>query len=237
MSKKQKKPVDKIIFVAGSGLTRSFIRYVAGLTGKPDPRICFIPAATGDNPVVILDWYANCEDLPVRPFVLRTFINSTTTDLSFHEQIMSMDAIVVGGGNTLNMIALWKVHGIDKILRKAYNKGIVLSGGSAGSLCWFSAGSTDSRPKKLSIVEGLHFLKFSHSPHYHKEPARRPLYHQLILSNKLRPGFACDDQAGLLFVNGSMKKSISLNDENNNYFVSVKNGNIHEKLLPAEIII
>jgi peptidase E len=147
-----------------------------------------------------------------------------------------MDAIIVGGGNTLNMIAIWKVQGIDAALKKAYDSGIVLAGGSAGSLCWFTAGSTDSRPKELTIVEGLNFLNYSHSPHYLREAARRPLYHELILSGKLKPGYACDDQAGLLFVNGVMKKSVSLNAENKNYFVSVKDGKIHEELLPAEII-
>lgn len=149
---------------------------------------------------------------------------------------MSMDAIVVSGGNTLNMLAIWKAHGIDTLLRKAYENGIILTGGSAGSLCWFTGGSTDSRPKELSIVEGLSLLDFSHSPHYLREPARRPLYHQLILNKKLKPGYACDDMAGLLFVNGKLKKSVSMNAENNSYFVSVKEGKIIEELLPAEII-
>lgn len=227
---------DKTIFVAGGGLNKTYIKYVASLTNKPDPKICFIPTATGDNPNGIINWYTNCEDLPLLPYVLRTFINSSTTLKTFEEVIMSMDAIIVGGGNTLNMIALWKVHGIDTVLRNAYNKGIIMAGGSAGSLCWFTGGSTDSRPKELTIVEGLGFLNYSHSPHYLREAGRRPLYHQLILNNKLKAGYACDDQAGLLFVNGIMKKSVTLNKENKNYFVFIKDGKIHEELLPAEII-
>ena len=149
---------------------------------------------------------------------------------------MSMDAIVVSGGNTLNMLTIWKAHGIDTLLRKAYDKGIILAGGSAGSLCWFTGGSTDSRPKELTIVEGLSFLNFSHSPHYLRESGRRPLYQQLILSGKLKFGYACDDMAGLLFINGVMKKSVTMNSNNNNYFVSAKEGKIIEELLPAEII-
>ena len=227
---------DKTIFVTGGAFDQPYIKYVAELTGKPDPKICFVPTATGDNPSSIARWYSICEDLPLRAYVLRSFINSTSSPKTFEEIIMSMDAIVVSGGNTLNMLAIWKAHGIDTLLRKAYENGIILAGGSAGSLCWFTGGSTDSRPKALSIVEGLSLLDFSHSPHYLKEPARRPLYHQLILNNKLKPGYACDDMAGLLFVNGKLKKSVSMNAENNNYFVSVKEGKIIEELLPAEII-
>ncbi len=227
---------NKTIFVTGGNFSKTYISYVASLTGKTDPKICFIPTATGDSPNAILNWYANCEDLQVRPYVLRAYINSNTTPKSFEEILMSMDAIIVGGGNTLNMIAIWKAQGIDVVLKKAYDKGIIMGGGSAGSLCWFNAGSTDSRPKELTIVEGLGFLNFSHSPHYLRELNRRPLYHKLILSGELKPGYACDDRAGLLFVNGVMKKSVTLDAENKNYFVSVKDGKIHEELLPAEII-
>jgi len=231
-----KKPMDKIIFVAGGGLNKTYINYVAGLTNKTNPKICFVPTATGDSPNTILNWYANCEDLPIRPYVMRSFINSNTTLQSFEETIMSMDAIIVGGGNTLNMMAIWKVQGIDVALRKAYEKGIILAGGSAGSLCWFTAGSTDSRPKELTIVEGLGILNFSHSPHYLEESGRRPLYHQLILSGKLKAGYACDDRAGLLFVNGVVKKSVTQDENHHNYFVSLKDGKIDEQLLPAEMI-
>lgn len=230
------KKAGKTIFVTGGSFGRPYIQYLALLTNKPDPKICFIPTASADNAQSIANWYANCEDLPVKPYVLRTFINSSPNQKSFEEIIMSMDAIVVGGGNTLNMIAIWKAQGIDTVLKKAYDKGIILSGGSAGSLCWFTGGSTDSRPKTLTLVECLGFLNYSHSPHYHAEPARRPLYHNSILSGSLKAGYACDDRAGLLFINGTMKKSVSLDATNNNYFVSVADGKIKEELLPAEII-
>jgi len=231
-----KKQVDKTIFIYGGGMNKSFINYVAGLTHKPNPKICFIPTASADNPNSIVNWYTNCEDLLVRPYVMKTFINSSPTQKTFEEIIMSMDAIMVGGGSTLNMIAIWKAQGIDTVLKKAYDKGIILAGGSAGSLCWFTGGYSDSRPKKLSIVYGLSFLNFSHCPHYHSEPARKPLYYQAIADGKLKEGYACDDMAGLLFLNGKLTKSLSLNADNNNYFISVENGKIKEQLLPAEII-
>lgn len=230
------KNINKTIFVTGGSFGKQYILYVASLTNKTNPKICFIPTASADNAGGIANWYATCEDLPVKPYVLRTFINSNPDQKTFEEIIMSMDAIIVGGGSTLNMMAIWKAQGIDTVLRKAYNKGIILSGGSAGSLCWFTGGSTDSRPKQLSLVECLGFLNYSHSPHYHAEPARRPLYHNYILSGTLKPGYACDDRAGLLFINGVMKRSVSLDANNNNYFVSLVDGKIKEELLPAEII-
>jgi len=235
----QEKPsIDKIICVSGSMSIDSkvFIKYIAALTGKSNPRICYVPTASADNPYGIVEWYSTCVDLNVRPYVLRTFLNADPSQQTFEETILSMDAIVVGGGSTLNMLGIWKVQGIDTVLRKAYEKGIVLAGGSAGSLCWFTGGYSDSRPKKLTIIDGLAFLNYSHCPHYHSEPARKPLYWQAVLDGKLKEGYACDDYSALVFVNGVMKKSVSLNKENNNYFISVVNGKIREEMLPAEII-
>src|SRR5580698_9297000 len=102
--------------------------------------------------------------------------------------------------------------GIDTVLRKAYNKGIVLAGGSAGSLCWFNAGYSDSRPKALSIINGLGFLPFSHCPHYHSELTRKPLYVAALLEGKMTPGYACDDKAGVLFLNEKYSRSVSLDN-------------------------
>jgi dipeptidase E len=228
--------IEKRILVTGGVFNQQYIKYLATLTGKSNPKILFIPTATGDNPININRWYTNCEDLAVRPYVLRTYIASTTSPKSFEEIIMDMDAIVVGGGNTLNMIAIWKAHSIDKLLKKAYDKGIIMAGGSAGSLAWFNGGSTDSRPKELTIVECLGFLNYSHSPHYFNEKTRKPLYEKLILSKKMGPGYACDDMAGLLFVNGEMRKSITIDASQKSYFVSLKDGKINEEVIKAELI-
>jgi dipeptidase E len=229
--------VDKIILVSGSmSNDKAFIKYVAELTKKVNPKICYVPTASADNANSMVNWFINCADLPVRPFVMRTFLNSSPSQQTFEELIMSMDAIIVGGGSTLNMLGIWKMQGIDTLLKKAYDKGVVLGGGSAGSLCWFTGGYSDSRPKQLSIINGLAFLNFSHCPHYHSEPSRRPLYWQAILDGKLKEGYACDDKSALLFVNGALRKSVSFDKENNNYFISVENGKIKEQLIPAEII-
>jgi peptidase E len=227
----------RTIFAYGGGFTKEFMRYVIKLTGKENPKVCFMGAATGDNANVIAGWYAVCEDLPMRPYVQRVYVASYTDKKTFEENLLSMDAIVVGGGNTLNMMAIWKAQGIDTVLREAYNKGIVLTGGSAGSLCWFQGGTTDSRPKDLSIVHGLGLIPTSHCPHYHSEPLRKPLYFDNILKGKLSPGYAIDDKAGILFENEKYVRSVAMDDKNNTYYVSVVNGQVDEKQLPVSEIL
>lgn len=224
------------IFATGGDMNETFMKYIIDLTKKSDPKICFIPTAGADNPYAINWWYEMCLKLPMKPSVLRTFINSSPEQSTFEAILLSMDAVVVGGGNTLNMMAIWKAQGIDTILMKAYRKGIIMSGGSAGSLCWFKMGITDSRPQKLSVVDCLGFIDASHCPHFTSEPSRRPLYEKLILENKIMPGYALDNQAALLFRDGRLEKAVSLNKENSAYYISVKNGKLDTKKLETEII-
>ena len=152
------------------------------------------------------------------------------------EIFLSMDAIIVGGGNTLNMLAIWNAQGIDKVLKEAWDRGIVLGGGSAGSLCWFEEGTTDSRPKELTKIECLGFLKGSHSPHYDAEPERRPTYQNLIRTRVLKPGYAVDNNAAIYFEDNEVKKVVATDDKSKAYYVDLKGGEIVETPLPAEII-
>ncbi len=149
---------------------------------------------------------------------------------------MEMDAIFVGGGNTLNMLAIWKAQGIDISLRKAYDKGVLMTGGSAGSLCWFESGTTDSRPIELSKVDCMGWIKGSHCPHFDGEEFRRPLYHDLIKKGELPPGYACDNQAGIYFEDEKFIKSVALNDKSFSYYVDVAAGKATETKLPTEIL-
>jgi dipeptidase E len=224
------------IFAYGGQIQKAFIKQVIALTGKPHPRICFLPTASADNPYGINYWYDLCHDLPVEPYTLNVWVNSSPEQQTFDEKLMSMDAIIVGGGNTLNMIAIWKAQGIDTVLRKAYNKGIVLAGGSAGSICWFNNSFSDSRPKYLSIVSGLGFLPYSHCPHYHSEPGRKPLYTAALLDGRMTAGYACDDKAGILFLNEKYTRSVALDANSHTYFLTVKDGKIDEQQFDAEII-
>ena len=227
---------DQYIFPFGGGLNKAFINEIIHLTGKERPKICFLPTASGDSEQSIIRWYELVNDLSVEPYAQKVWISSYNMKQSFEQVLLGMDAIVVGGGNTLNMIAIWKAQGIDIVLRKALEKGIVLSGGSAGSLCWFVNGTTDSRPEQLSVVEGLGFLPFSHSPHYHSEEYRQPLYHQNIQNGIFKAGYAMDDFAGVIFKNGKPFKVVSMGEEYNCYFVSLKDGKVVEEKLKAEIL-
>jgi dipeptidase E len=229
-------PARKTIFVYGNGMEKAFIRYVIELTGKEKPKICFVPTAAADDQRVIGYIYNLCKDLPLEPSVLVTFVSSSPEQKTFEDQILGSDAVIVGGGNTLNMLAIWKAQGIDALLREAYERGIILAGGSAGSLCWFKGGYTDSRPRELSLMECLGFLDYSHSPHYDDGTARKRLYREAVLKGILPPGYACDNGAGLLFIDGKAAESVALNAESKNYYVHVEKGRLKEDPLPAKLI-
>jgi dipeptidase E len=224
------------ILIAGGGFGTAFLRYMASLTGKPRPRMCYLPTASADSPAGIISWYRNAAPLNVEPFVQESFIASNRQTSGWDEVLLSMDAIVASGGNTLNQQAIWKAQGIDVVLRQAWDRGIVLGGASAGSLCWFEEGTTDSRPKELSAVQCLGFLEGSHSPHYDREPGRRPLYQKLIGSGQMKPGYACDNDAGIYFEDNTVKRVVATRKDAKVYYVSVINGEVVEKVMEPEMI-
>jgi dipeptidase E len=232
----QSAPATRKILIAGGGFGEAFIRYMAQLTGKKRPRLCYLPTASADSPSGIISWFRSCASLDVSPFVQESFIASTRQDKSWEEVFLSMDGIVCSGGNTLNQQAIWKAQGIDLVLRQAWDRGVVLGGASAGSLCWFEEGTTDSRPKVLSTVQGLGFLKGSHSPHYDREPGRRPLYQKLIGSGEMKPGYACDNDAGIYFEDNVVKRVVATRADAKVYYVSIVDGRVVERLMEPERI-
>ncbi len=224
------------ILIAGGGFGTAFIRYMASLTGKERPRLCYLPTASADSPSGMIRWYESCAELNVSPFVQESFISSYSMGQTWGEVLLSMDGIVVSGGNTLNQQAIWRAQGIDQVLAEAWARGIVLGGASAGSLCWFEEGTTDSRPKELTKVECLGFLKGSHSPHYDGEEQRRPTYHRLIASGALKPGYACDNDAGIYFEEDQVRRVVATREGAKAYYVSVVAGRVVEELLEPERI-
>ncbi|MBI4520769.1 MAG: Type 1 glutamine amidotransferase-like domain-containing protein [Gemmatimonadetes bacterium] len=224
------------ILIAGGGFGEAFIRYMASLTGKERPRLCYLPTASADSPSGIITWFQNCARLNVVPFVQESFISSYRMQQSWEDALLSMDGIVASGGNTLNQQAIWRAQGIDRVLREAWDRGIVLGGASAGSLCWFEEGTTDSRPKELTKVECLGFLRGSHSPHYDREPERRPTYQRLIASGELEPGYACDNDAGIYFEDNEVRRVVSTRAEARVYYVSVVGGRVVERMMQPERI-
>jgi peptidase E len=224
------------ILIAGGGFNTPFIRYMAELTGKPRPKLLYLPTASADSATGIISWFRSCAPLNVEASAQESFIASTRQTRSWEDVFLSVDGIVCSGGNTLNQQAIWKAQGIDIILRQAWERGIVLGGASAGSLCWFEEGTTDSRPKELTIVNCLGFLKGSHSPHYDAEKDRRPLYHKLIGSGQMKPGWACDNDAGIYFEDNEPRRFVHTRDIAKVYYVSIEGGKVVEKPYTPEKI-
>jgi dipeptidase E len=224
------------ILIAGGGFGTAFIRYMAELTGVKRPKLLYLPTASADSQSSIISWFRSCAPLDVYPLAQESFIASARQSQSWEEVLLSVHGIVASGGNTLNQQAIWKAQGIDVILRQAWDRGIVLGGASAGSLCWFEEGTTDSRPKELTTVHGLGFLKGSHCPHYDREPNRRPLYQKLIGSGAMKPGYACDNDAGIYFEDNDVKRVVSTRANAKVYYVSRVGGEVVEKLLEPEMI-
>jgi len=182
--------------------------YSLRLTGRPEPRICVLNTAGGDDPRWALHMYDRFAGHPARLSHLALFPMPNVADPE--DLLLSQDVIFVGGGSVANMLAVWRVHGLDRILRKAWQAGIVLAGSSAGGICWFEGGTTDSFGRELrAFTDGLGLLAGSYCPHYDSEPGRRPLYHRLIADGTLAAGIACDDGAAAHFTDDELTELIA----------------------------
>jgi peptidase E len=196
--------------------------------------VCFIPTATGDQPEAIVQFYSRLAGSPADGTHL-ALLNRTVADIrSF---LLSQDVIWVGGGNTANMLAVWRVHGVDEVLREAWDAGILLCGGSAGSLCWFECGTTDSFDlnQLAPLHDGLGFLPGSHCPHYDGEAQRRPLYHRLV-ADGFPPGYAIDDDAAVHFVDTDVAEVVTARSGATAYRVERRDGQVAETPLVARQI-
>ena len=123
--------------------------------------------------------------------------------------VFQQDILYVGGGNTRNLLVLWKEWGLHTILKEAWQNGVILAGISAGAICWFEQGLTDSVTGKLLPLEGLGFLEGSYCPHYDGESKRRPIYQKAITNGTMKQGIACDDGVAALFTNGKLEQFVS----------------------------
>jgi dipeptidase E len=170
---------------------------VLGLASRPVPRICFLPTASGDPNEQIARFHAAFADRPCEPVHLSLFrLGQHPVDLRTY--LLGQDVIYVGGGSMRNMLAIWRAHGLDEILREAWEQGTVLAGLSAGAMCWFEGGITKSSGAPAP-VEGLGLLPGSMSVHLDGEPDRRRPYVEVVASGALPPGYAADDGVALLW--------------------------------------
>jgi dipeptidase E len=182
--------------------------YVFRLTGRERPRLLFVPTASADDPRCVLDFY---ERFRGRAEVLHlTFFPWPPEDI--RTRALEQDVIVVSGGNTANMLAIWRLHGFDGILREAWESGVVLCGGSAGAICWFEASVTDSfGPQLEGMRDGLGFLPGSACPHFDGEELRRPRYTELVRTG-FPPGIAIDDLAAVRFDGTALAEAVTTRD-------------------------
>lgn len=184
------------------------LRYALDLTGQDRPRICFLPTALGDGAEHIARAYAAFTQLDAEVSHVALFPMPNVADIRSH--LLSQDLIYVQGGSVANLLALWRLHGLDEVLREAWNEGVVLSGQSAGALCWHVGGNTDSYgPQLRPLADGLGFLPYSCGVHYNSDAQRRPLLQQLVGEGTLPGGFAADEAVGLHYVGTEFVQAVS----------------------------
>lgn len=196
----------------GIGLTADgvplLMHYAAQLSGRVVPKICIINTAAGDDAAGYMRMYSALSALPSRVSHLQLFPMPNVLDIS--DFMLNQDVVFVGGGSVANMLAVWRVHGLDEVLRQAWHAGVILAGVSAGAICWFSGGTTDSFGAELRpFTDGLAMLPASYCPHYDSEPRRRPLYQALVADGALPAGIACDDGAAAHFIDGSLAEVVA----------------------------
>ena len=230
-------PERHVVAIGGGGLAlnpgdRLLDDYVLSLTGRDNPRICFLPTAGGDSagwPGIFYDAFAD----RARPTWLPLFNRRVDRP---PELLLEQDVIWVGGGNTLNMLAIWRIHGVDRILRQAWERGTVLAGVSAGAICWFSHGVTDSFGPQLGPLEGgLGLIEGSFCPHYDGEALRRPRYAELIREG-LPAGWAADDGAAVHFAGTDLAEAVSARPGARAFRVELRDGEVVETPLPTRTL-
>ena len=205
----------------GKGIIENYILEQAEVK---KPNICFIPTATGDNEEYKKNYYSTFSKLDSNPTHLDFF--KRTPDLK--KLIEDQDVIFVGGGNTKSMLAVWKDWGLDIYLKEAYERGVVMSGVSAGAMCWFEKGITDSWSNDLRIMDCLGFVKGNCCPHYDEEPERKPTVANFLSEQLLDSCLVIEGESALHIKNGKVYASIAFRKGKRSYLVNIKNKEIME---------
>lgn len=215
----------QIIALGGGGFSMEpdnllLDQYILQQSPSQNPKVCFLPTASGDSDGYIRRFYTAFTQLACRPSHLSLFrppIEGLASVLN------EQDIVYVGGGSTINMLAIWKIWELDRLLKQAWEDGTILCGLSAGSLCWFEEGLSDSViPGQYEKIECLGFLKGSHCPHYDGEQKRQPTYRRLIGSKALSAGIAADDGVALHYVEDKLKTVVSSRPEAKAYWISAE---------------
>jgi len=210
--------------------------YILSLIDSPRPKVCFLPTASGDADHYVVRFYrrfsAGCDASHVSLFRRDQGTGAVEEDLAAH--LLSQDLIYVGGGNVVSMLGAWRAHGLDAILRRAWRRGIVLCGPSAGSLCWFeqalSAFHGAPRP-----VRGLGLLPYSNCVHYDAEPARREEYHRAI-ADGMSAGYAVEDSVALHFCGTRLERVLGARAGARAFLVRRRGNRVRETPLKTELL-
>jgi peptidase E len=211
-------------------LTR-FAVELAGVTGRA-PRVCFVGTASGDDRRVTTTFYDNAWREGWAGSHVALFPMPSVPDL--REHLLGQDVIWVWGGSVAGLLAMWRLHALDEIFREVWESGVVLTGISAGSICWHVGGTTDSfGPELRPVTNGLALLPWSNGVHYDSEPRRRPLFQSLVADGTLPAGYATDDGAGLLYRGTDMVEAVSERDQAGAYLVTRSAGAAVEEPLEA----
>jgi peptidase E len=197
-------------------LTRYAVE-LAGVTGRA-PRICGLITAQGDTPEGVRNFYDAANHAGWQASHLALFPMPNVEDVAAH--LLAQDVIWVGGGSVAGLLAMWRLHGVDAAMTQAWQAGVVLTGVSAGSLCWHLGGTTDSfGPTLQPVTNGLGLVPFSNGVHYDSEPQRRPLFQQLVSDGVLPAGYATDDGAGVLYRGTGFAEALTEVDGKFAYYV------------------
>ena len=220
----------QIIAIGGGGFGRNpkhnkIEKYILEQTGKETPNILFLPTASAEDKNYIVNFYTCFSRLNCEPNHITLFERTPRLD----GIINKADVIYIGGGNTKSMLAVWRGWKIDKLLLKAYNKGKILCGVSAGAICWFEQGITDSWASNLNVMGCLGFLPGMCCPHYQEELDRRPSVHEFIKKEESIPGYAVDGGAAVHFKEGDYFASLQFYPDSFVHYISCSNGDVVEE--------
>jgi peptidase E len=225
--------------VLGDGpRSRGLITYAASLAGSPGgrdgrTRLCFVPTAEGDSPLV-LDWFTDAfgNDPGIEPSVLTFFPQPGVPDVRRH--LLAQDVLWVGGGSVVNLMAVWRAHGLPEILHECWQAGVVMAGQSAGSLCWHVGGPTDSFGDQLEPFDGgLGWLPWSNGVHDDlADQPRRSTFRRLVARGVLPPGYATEGGVGLHYVDGTFHEAVTVSPGRHAWWVE---GDTERPITPREL--
>jgi len=230
--------VGDIIAIGGGGFGRNpnqliIEKYIVDQSQSVKPNVCFIPTASAEDKAYTVNFYMAFSKLNCTPTHINFFQRTPRIDSIINKQ----NIIYVGGGNTKSMLAVWREWKLDKLLRKAYNRGAILCGVSAGAICWFEKGITDSWESNLNIMDCMGFVAGCCCPHYDGEADRKSSVEKFVMDARIDSCYALDDGAALHYKNGNFFSSVSFYKGAHAYKVKVKNGTVYHQTLKGKNLV